>query len=80
MNVTVNRHTPCPDKTPMIQEMERDVAVSERNYQRVSKGLIHISEDEAHISHEVDCLTWIERMEKIAKRIASGNGMNRPGI
>jgi hypothetical protein len=59
--------------TAMTREMEKDVALSERNYQRISKGLIHGSEGKAYVSHEVDCLMWIERTENIAKRIANSN-------
>jgi hypothetical protein len=74
MNVAVDRYPLLSDMAAMVQEMERDVAVSEQNYQRISKGLIHVSEGKAHISHEVDCLMWIERIEKTAKRIANSNG------
>lgn len=74
MNVAVDRYPPLSDTAAMIREMEKDVALSERNYQRISKGQIHVSEDKAHVSHEVDCLMWVERIENTAKRIAKSNG------
>lgn len=47
--------------------------VRERNYQRVSKGCVHISNDQVVVTHEQDCLLWLERMEKLSMRMAHRN-------
>ncbi|GGA14207.1 hypothetical protein GCM10011408_39910 [Dyella caseinilytica] len=53
--------------------MENEIEVRERNYQRVSKGRVHISSDRAVVTHEQDCLLWLKRMEKLSMRIAHRN-------
>jgi len=73
LNVTAGREAPIYDMTIEIEEMERSIAESERNYQRISKGLIHAGEGKTYVSHELDCLIWIERIENLAKRIARSN-------
>ncbi|WP_281849333.1 inovirus-type Gp2 protein [Dyella sp. GSA-30] len=50
--------------------MEREVAESERAYQRLSKGLQHTRDGVVNATEEMDEPEWLDRLETIAKRIA----------
>jgi hypothetical protein len=69
MNAFIDPQAKQFDASTLFQEMEREVERRERNYQRTSKGLIHIDDDRTIVTHEQDCLLCLERMEKLSRRI-----------
>ncbi|GLQ87253.1 YagK/YfjJ domain-containing protein [Dyella flagellata] len=56
-----------------VQEIEREVELREKNYQRASKGCVHVGDDRIIVAHELDCLLCLERMENLSRRIVHRN-------
>lgn len=73
MNAVRSIPSPSVDWWIPTDEIEKEVAASERNYQRLSKEMVHLGNGKTCITHESDCLQWIERIETMAKRIAQGS-------
>jgi hypothetical protein len=54
-----------------MQEVERQIAEAERNYQFASKRCLHDGDGHTSISDESECLMWIATLEHLAKRISN---------
>lgn len=61
------------DTSTLMQEMEREVELREKNYQRASKGYIHVGNDQVIVTHELDCILWLERMQTLSRQIVHRN-------
>jgi hypothetical protein len=71
MNSVVEEAIEVLDIASPIEDMEQNIAASEREYQRWSRGMVHMGDGTVHISEETDGMLWVKQMEKVAKRIAA---------
>lgn len=55
------------------EELERQAIESEMTYQAMSKHLIYNSDGTTAISDEPECLYWIRKADRLARRISSNN-------
>ncbi|MEW9623202.1 hypothetical protein [Rhodanobacter geophilus] len=60
-------------KPDIMEDMQREIAASERRYQRLSKGIVRTSDGCSHITEEIDLPYHIERMASVTKRIVAGS-------
>lgn len=71
MDTEVDYYQATDDMDFTMEEMERQIAKEERNYQIASKRCLHNADGNMSISDESECLMWIATLEHLAKRITN---------
>lgn len=73
VNKATKKTNEVVDTTVLLEDMEREIADSERHYQRWARGMLHPGDGTAHMSDEIEGMHWVRGMEKLAKRIAAND-------
>lgn len=71
MDTEVDYYQATGNKDFQMQEVERQIAEEERNYQFASKRCLHDGDGHTSVSDESECLMWIATLEHLAKRISN---------